>query len=108
MPQNQGTARTWHHGLVARWWAEFNHGGDDVEVFRQIIERSGAPVLDAGDEELRDVARADVLALCAVEHVRLREAGTERGHRDARSAKLLRERLGQREDEGLARSVGGE
>ncbi len=26
--------RTWHHGLVARWWAEFNQGGDDIAVFR--------------------------------------------------------------------------
>ncbi len=42
------TTRTWHHGLVARWWAEFNQGGEDVDVFRRLIERSGEPVLDAG------------------------------------------------------------
>lgn len=41
-------ARTWHHGLVSRWWAEFNDGGDDVEVFRAIVEACGGPVLDAG------------------------------------------------------------
>ncbi len=41
-------ARTWHHGLVARWWAEFNQGGDDLDVFRDLIEPSGGPVLDAG------------------------------------------------------------
>lgn len=40
--------RTWHHGLVARWWAEFNQGGPDVDVFRSFIKRSGEPVLDAG------------------------------------------------------------
>jgi SAM-dependent methyltransferase len=40
--------RTWHHGLVARWWAEFNHGGEDIDVFRCFIENSGTPVLDAG------------------------------------------------------------
>ena len=40
--------RTWHHGLVARWWAEFNQGGEDVDVFRGCIEDSGQPVLDAG------------------------------------------------------------
>ena len=40
--------RTWHHGLVARWWAEFNQGGDDIEVFRSEIAHSGEPVLDAG------------------------------------------------------------
>ena len=43
-----GDVRTWHYGLVARWWAEFNQGGDDVEVFRRLIESSGQPVLDAG------------------------------------------------------------
>lgn len=41
-------ARTWHHGLVARWWAEFNQGGDDLEGFRRWIEPSAGPVLDAG------------------------------------------------------------
>ncbi len=40
--------RTWHHGLVARWWAEFNRGGEDIDVFRSFIESSGEPVLDAG------------------------------------------------------------
>ena len=40
--------RTWHHGLVARWWAEFNHGGEDIEYFRRAIEKSGEPALDAG------------------------------------------------------------
>ncbi len=47
MTQAKGT-RTWHHGLVAQWWAEFNHGGDDIDVFRQEIAGSGEPVLDAG------------------------------------------------------------
>ncbi len=42
------SVRTWHHGLVARWWAEFNEGGDDVEVFRDAIAAAGEPVLDAG------------------------------------------------------------
>ena len=40
--------RTWHYGLVARWWAEFNHGGEDIEFFRAAIEETGGPVLDAG------------------------------------------------------------
>ena len=39
--------KIWHHGLVARWWAEFNEGGEDVAYFREAIERSGEPVLDA-------------------------------------------------------------
>lgn len=41
-------ARTWHHGLVARWWAEFNQGGDDIPYFQGWIKQSGTPVLDAG------------------------------------------------------------
>ena len=39
---------TWHYGLVARWWAEFKVGGEDVEYFRGVIERCGEPALDAG------------------------------------------------------------
>ena len=38
---------TWHHGLVARWWAEFNHGGPEVEYFRPFVAE-GQPALDAG------------------------------------------------------------
>ncbi len=40
--------RIWHHGLMARWWAEFNHDGDDIQYFRCAIEESGEPALDAG------------------------------------------------------------
>jgi SAM-dependent methyltransferase len=38
---------TWHHGVVARWWAEFNRGGPEVEYFRPFVV-SGQPALDAG------------------------------------------------------------
>ena len=38
---------TWHHGLVARWWAEFNQGGPEVEYFRPFVA-AGQPALDAG------------------------------------------------------------
>ncbi len=42
--------RTWHYGLIARWWAEFlaDDHEQDVEYFRRAIERHGEPVLDAG------------------------------------------------------------
>ena len=43
-----GPLKIWHHGLVARWWAEFNEGGEDVAYFRDAIRRSGEPALDAG------------------------------------------------------------
>ena len=40
--------KIWHYGLIARWWAEFNVGGADVEYFHNAIKQSGEPVLDAG------------------------------------------------------------
>lgn len=40
--------KTWHHGLVARYWAEHNTGGPEVAYFRQKLEDSGEPALDAG------------------------------------------------------------
>lgn len=70
---------TWHHGLVAKWWAEFARGGSEVDYLRPWIERYGEPVLDAGcgtgrllvplrraglDVDGVDVS-ADMLALCA-------------------------------------------
>ena len=36
--------QTWHYGLVARWWAEFGEGGDDLEFFQDAIRRCGEPV----------------------------------------------------------------
>jgi len=38
--------RTWHYGLVAKWWAEFNEGGPEIEYFRRFIEDDGQPALD--------------------------------------------------------------
>jgi SAM-dependent methyltransferase len=38
--------QTWHHGLVARWWAEFNEGGPEIAYFQRFIERDGEPALD--------------------------------------------------------------
>lgn len=73
-----GTPQTWHHGLVARWWAENNlDGGPELEFFRPYVE-AGQPALDAGcgtgrllipylhaglDVDGADVS-ADMLALC--------------------------------------------
>jgi SAM-dependent methyltransferase len=37
--------RTWHYGLVARWWAEFHHGGPEIEFLRPFVE-AGQPALD--------------------------------------------------------------
>ena len=52
MAESRGAAaaapRTWHYGLVARWWAEFNEGGPEVDYFRRFVERDGEPALDVG------------------------------------------------------------
>ena len=29
------TPQTWHYGLVAEWWAEFNHDGPEIDYFRR-------------------------------------------------------------------------
>ena len=39
--------KTWHHGLVAEWWAEFNVGGPEIDYFGRFV-RNGQPALDAG------------------------------------------------------------
>ena len=38
-------ASTWHYGVVARWWAEFNTDGPEIAYFRQFVE-AGQPALD--------------------------------------------------------------
>ena len=39
------TPKTWHYGLVARWWAEFNQDGHEIAYFQKYVER-GQPALD--------------------------------------------------------------
>ncbi|HUG48757.1 MAG TPA: class I SAM-dependent methyltransferase [Candidatus Limnocylindria bacterium] len=51
MTQADGSAAsgTWHYGLVARWWAEFNSPTDaELAYLRDAIERHGQPALDLG------------------------------------------------------------
>jgi SAM-dependent methyltransferase len=38
--------QTWHYGLMAHWWAEFNVGGPEIAYFQQFIETNGQPALD--------------------------------------------------------------
>jgi SAM-dependent methyltransferase len=40
-------AQTWHYGVIARWWAEFNTSGPEIPYFQQFIEGDGQPALDA-------------------------------------------------------------
>lgn len=37
--------QTWHYGLVARWWAEFNLDGPEIAYFQRFVE-AGQPALD--------------------------------------------------------------
>ena len=40
---------SWHHGLVARWWSEFNHPEpEEVAYYGAAIRRYGQPALDLG------------------------------------------------------------
>jgi SAM-dependent methyltransferase len=39
------TPRTWHYGLVAKWWAEFSEDGPEIAYFQRYVER-GQPALD--------------------------------------------------------------
>ena len=41
-------AETWHYGLVARWWSEFNLDGPEISYFKKAIQQSGVPALDVG------------------------------------------------------------
>jgi SAM-dependent methyltransferase len=79
--------QTWHHGLVARWWAEFNVATPtELAYYRAIINRHGQPALDlacgtgrlllpllrAGlDVDGCDIS-ADMLALCREQAARER------------------------------------
>ncbi len=42
--------QTWHYGLVAQWWSEFNDDfrPHELPYFRRFVERDGQPVLDVG------------------------------------------------------------
>ena len=37
--------QTWHFGVVARWWAEFNTSGPEIAYFQTYVE-AGQPALD--------------------------------------------------------------
>jgi SAM-dependent methyltransferase len=40
-------ATTWHHGLIARWWANFNLDGPEIAFFGSYVTL-GQPALDVG------------------------------------------------------------
>src|ERR1041385_1015720 len=39
--------QTWHYGIVAGWWAEFNKAApEELAFYQRCIERFGQPALD--------------------------------------------------------------
>lgn len=69
--------QTWHHGVVARWWAEFHTEGPEIAYFQAFVE-AGQPALDVAcgtgrllipyleaglDVDGCDISK-DMLALC--------------------------------------------
>ena len=48
MGQQSADPQTWHHGLIATWWAEFNDDfrPHEVPYFQRHVERDGQPALD--------------------------------------------------------------
>src|SRR3982750_3073220 len=76
----EGGAQTWHYGLIAKWWAEFNDDfrPHEIPYFQRHIEQGGEPAVDVGcgtgrllipylraglDVDGCDVS-ADMVALC--------------------------------------------
>jgi SAM-dependent methyltransferase len=70
--------QTWHYGVIARYWAEFNTSGPEIEYFRRFVEAGGGPALDVAcgtgrllipwlaaglDVDGTDISE-DMLALC--------------------------------------------
>ena len=69
--------QTWHYGVVAKWWAEFNTSGPEIDYFKRFVE-AGQPALDVAcgtgrllipylhaglDVDGCDIS-ADMIALC--------------------------------------------
>jgi hypothetical protein len=61
MPTESGP-QTWHHGLVAEWWEEFNDDfrSHEITYFREFIEDDGQPALDVDGCDVS----ADMMAAC--------------------------------------------
>jgi SAM-dependent methyltransferase len=49
-PDISDVSQTWHYGLVAKWWAEFNDDFriHEIRYFQRHIENDGQPALDVG------------------------------------------------------------
>ncbi len=48
LPRVTDEPETWHHGLMALWWAQSEAEPDEFAYYRGAIERFGQPALDLG------------------------------------------------------------
>ena len=37
------TPPTWHYGLIAEWWAEFNLDGPEIDYFGKFVAQASPP-----------------------------------------------------------------
>jgi len=44
--------QTWHYGVVARWWAEVNTSGPEIEYFQPYIEEGRRGSCVAGPDSI--------------------------------------------------------
>ena len=78
------TASTWHYGVIAHYWAEFNTGGPEVGYFRRYAEDQPALDLACGTGRLlipylRDGLDVDGCDVSADMLARCREAAEQEG-----------------------------
>lgn len=77
-------APTWHYGVIARYWAEFNTGGPEIDYFRRFAEDGPALDLACGTGRLlipylRDGLDVDGSDVSADMLARCREAAEREG-----------------------------
>ena len=78
------TAPTWHYGVMAHWWAEFNTSGPEIDYFRRFAEIGPALDLACGTGRLllpylRDGLDVDGSDVSADMLARCREAAEREG-----------------------------
>ena len=89
--------KTWHYGLIARWWAEFNTATpEELAYYRSAIETYGQPVLDlsCGAGRLLIPLAAEGLDVDCPDESGPDDRGTDVGESDHQAPDCTREPLG--------------